>query len=88
MEKNEQKFCGVLLLLWEEWDDIDSDMIQLYNVEFPMESMKEHNGCDVTLTFDGSLEVLSADDCMSEPLWSGYVTDIPEIMEELNKKNK
>ena len=85
MERHEQECCGILIFTWEEWDEVDTDMVQFYNVEFPMESMKEYNGCDVSLTFSGELEVYDSD-WLAEPLWSGYVTDIPEIMEELKNR--
>lgn len=86
MGRKEQKFCGILLFTWEQWDEVDTDMVQFYNVEFPMESMKKYNGCDVSLTFSGELEVYDSSDCLAESLWSGYVTDIVEIMEELKNK--
>ena len=85
MEKQEQKFCGILIFTWEQWDDVDADMLQFYNVEFPMESMKKYNGCDVSLTISGELEVYGSD-YFAEPLWNGYVTDIVEIMEELKNR--
>lgn len=86
MERHEQKFCGILLLTWEEWDEISIDMIQFYNVEFPMESMKQYSGCVVSLTFSGKLEVYDPFGYSAEPLWCGYVTDILEIMEELKNR--
>lgn len=86
MERQEQKFCGILLFTWEQWDEVDTDMVQFYNVEFLMGSMKQYNGCDASLTFSGELEVYDSNGCLEEPLWSGYVTDIPEIMEELKNR--
>lgn len=41
---------------------------------------------DVVRWFDGKMEIYGGDNA-EKVIWTGFVTDIPEIMEELNKRN-
>lgn len=47
--------------------------------------MKKYNNMDVSRFFDGRMEIYSGEDA-EKIVWSGYVTDIHEVMEELNKR--
>ena len=88
MKKNNiytEKFCGVDLLNWKEWDEVYTGMMQFYDVEFIPESMEKYNGMTVSKTFEGELKVYDKD---SNVVWTGYVTDIPEIMEKLIKRKE
>lgn len=78
-----EKFCGINLFNWSEWDEVDTDIMQFYNVKFLLPSMMKFNGNPVTKSFDGKLEVYNDD---GNILWSGWITDIPEVMEDLNKR--
>ena len=82
-EINTEQFCGIDLYNWKEWDIMDTDNFYYYNVKFLVPSMQKYNGMDVGRWFDGKMEVYGAD----EVAWSGFITDIPEIMEELIKRN-
>ena len=79
---------------WEEWDMIDTDTLQFYNIDFQFESMKQYNGYDCSLDVKGKLEItklgkeISKDYYETELVWSGFVCEISEFMEELNKKYK
>ena len=53
--------------------------------------MQKYNGMDVGRWFDGKMEIYKdsdpdADESTSEVVWSGYVTDIHEVMEVLNRE--
>lgn len=83
---NVEKFCGIKILEWEEWDDIDVGKLQFYNVKFLLSSMEKYNeiiGITVTRNLDGKMEIYNDD---MKVIWDGYITDIPEVMEELNNR--
>lgn len=82
---NKEQFCGIDLYNWKEWDIMGTDNFYFYNVEFLVPSMKKYNGMDVSRFFDGRMEIYGGDNA-EKVIWSGYVTDILEIMEELNKR--
>ena len=82
---NKEQFCGIDLYNWKEWDEMDTDNFYFYNVEFLVSSMKKYDGMDVSRFFDGRMEIYGGEDA-EEVVWSGFVTDIPEIIEELNKR--
>lgn len=82
---NKEQFCGIDLYNWKEWDIMDTDNFYFYNVEFLVPSMKKYNGMDVSRFFDGRMEIYGGDNA-GKVVWSGYVTDIPEIMGKLNKR--
>ena len=54
--------------------------------------MKQYNGCDCSLNFNGRLEITKLGEEISENfykteiVWEGFVCEIPEFMEQLNKK--
>lgn len=81
-----EQFCGIDLYNWKEWDEMDADNFYFYNVEFLIPSMKKYNGMDVSRYFDGKMEIFGGDDA-GEVVWTGFVTDIPEVMSELIKRN-
>lgn len=88
---NTEQFCGVDIFNWKEWDIMDTDDFYFYNVEFLMPSMQKYNGMDVARWFDGKMEIYKdsdaeADESVPNVVWSGYVTDIHEVMEALNRK--
>lgn len=82
---NKEQFCGIDLYNWKEWDMMDTDNFYFYNVEFLIPSMKKYDGMDVSRFFDGRMEIYGGEDA-EEVVWSGFVTDIPEVLEELNKR--
>ena len=49
--------------------------------------MKEYNGKTITLNRNGHLEIYDSDED-GTILWKGFVYEIPEFMEELNRKVK
>lgn len=81
-----EQFCRVDLFNWKDWDIMDIDIFYYYNVEFLVPSMQKYNGMDVGRWFDGKMEIYGGVNA-DEVVWTGYVTDIPEIMEELVKRN-
>lgn len=82
---NTEQFCGVDIFNWKEWDIMDTDNFYFYNIEFLMPSMQKYNGMDVARWFDGKMEIYDGDNA-NQVVWSGYVTDIHEVMEALNRK--
>lgn len=92
--KNQETLFDIPIFSWEEWDMIDTDTLQFYNVDFPYKSMKQYNGCDCSLDLNGKLTItklgkeISKDYYETEIVWRGFVCKIPEFMEELNKKYK
>ena len=94
VKRFQQKLFNIPIFTWEDWDGYDTDSLIFYNVEFPFESMKQYNGCDCSLELNGKLtisklgEEISKDFYRTEIVWKGFVCEIPEFMEELNKKYK
>lgn len=84
MEKYIEKFCGISIFTWNRCDQVDDDAIYFYNVQFLIPSMEKYNGHDVLRQWDGALQVDSEDG--KEYLWKGYVTDIPEVIESLVRR--
>lgn len=85
MNMNKEQFCGIDLYNWKEWDEMDTDNFYFYNVEFLVPSMKKYDGMDVSRFFDGRMEIYGGENA-EEVVWSGFVTDIPEVLEELIKR--
>lgn len=81
-----EQFCGIDLYNWKEWDEMDTDNLYFYEVEFLIPSMKKYNGMDVSRYFNGKMEIFGGDNA-EEIVWSGFVTDIPEVMDTLTKRN-
>lgn len=81
-----EQFCGIDLYNWKEWDEMDTDNFYFYEVEFLIPSMKKYNGMDVSRYFNGKMEIFGGDNA-EEIVWTGFVTDIPEVMETLTKRN-
>lgn len=81
---NIEQFCGIDLYSYKEWDLMDTDNLYFYNVQFLVPSMTKYNNMDVSRLFDGRMEIYDGEN--EEPVWSGYITDIQEVMEELNKR--
>lgn len=76
MERNEQKFLGKTLFIWESWDEVDVGELFFYDVEFSFESMKKYNGLGVILTLEGLMKIYNEDG--TKVVWSGFPTDIEE----------
>lgn len=91
-KRTQETFFDIPIFTWEDWDYIADDTIQFYNIEFQFESMKQYNGCDCSLNFNGRLEITKLGEEISENfykteiVWEGFVCEIPEFMEQLNKK--
>ena len=94
VKRFEETLFDIPIFSWEQWDMIDDDTFQFYNVDFPYKSMKQYNGYDCNLDVNGKLEItklgkeINKDYYETELVWSGFVCEIPEFMEELNKKYK
>ena len=72
---------------------MNPDSFYFYNVEFLLPSMQKYNGMNVCRWFDGKMEIYKnsesdTDKSVSGIIWSGYVTDIHEVMEMLKEKYK
>ena len=80
-----EKFCGIKIFEWKVFDDLEVGKIQFYHVEFLIPSMEKYNGCVVTRNINGRMIIYNNS---NEIIWKGYVTDIPEVMEELNDRYK
>lgn len=50
-----------------------------------MEKYNEIIGITVTRNLDGKMKIYNDD---MKVIWDGYITDIPEVMEELNNRYK
>lgn len=93
-ERYEETLFDIPIFTWEYWDGYDTDSLIFYNVEFLFDSMKQYNGCDCSLDLNGRLtisklgEEISKDYYKTENVWQGFVCEIPEFMEALNKKYK
>lgn len=85
MNMNKEQFCGIDLYNWKEWDEMDTDNFYFYNVEFLVPSMKKYDGMDVSRFFDGGMEIYGGENA-EEVVWSGFVTDIPKVLEKLIKR--
>ena len=96
IKRTTQTLFGIPIFSWEDWDQIDTDVFNFYNIifSFPLQSMRKYNGCDCSLDLNGDLiitktgEEIEKDLYKTEIVWSGLVCDIPEFMEKLNKKHK
>lgn len=94
VKRFQETLFDIPIFAWESWDMIDTDTFQFYNVDFPYKSMKQYNGCDCNLDFNGKLTITKIGEKINEYtyeteiVWEGYVYEIPEFMEELNKKYK
>ena len=86
MGKYIEKFCGISIFTWERCDLVDEDAIYFYDVQFLAPSMEKYNGHGVLRQWDGTLQVDSKDE--KQYIWKGYVTDIPEVIEKLVRKQK
>lgn len=82
-----ERFCGIDLSTWKEWDYMSAEEIYFYDVNFILLSMQKYNGMDVARWFDGKMEIYGGENAETV-VWSGYATDIPEIMNELNKRKE
>lgn len=80
---NEQKLFGIVIFSWKEWDEIDTNCSQFYNVEFPFESMNRYNGMDTSFSDEGELSIT---DKSGNIVWEGYVCQIPEFMSIVDMK--
>lgn len=80
-----EQFCGIDLYNWKEWDEMNTDNLYFYDVEFLVPSMKKYDGMDISRFFDGRMEIYGGNNA-EKVVWSGYVTDIPEVMEALNNR--
>lgn len=92
VNKFQETLFNIPIFSWKEWDMIDTDTLQFYNVDFLYRSMKQYNGCDCSMDFNGKLTIEKISNKINEytydteVVWEGFVCEIPEFMEELNKK--
>ena len=77
---NEQKLFGIVIFSWEEWDEIDTECSQFYDVKFPFESMDRYNGMDASFSSEGEISVT---DKAGNIVWEGYACQIPEFMSRI-----
>lgn len=79
-----EKFCGIDLFIWKEWDMIDNGSFYFYDVIFCMESMKKYDGCDVLRQMDGTMEIYAEEG--KKVVWTGFVTDVAEVAAKLSDR--
>lgn len=80
-----ETFCGIDLFEYEKFVNIEADEYYFHNVTFYPQSMQKYNGMNVSRFFNGRMKVWNKDKNGEEVIWSGYVTDIREVMSELSK---
>ena len=68
---------GIPIFAFADWVEIETGVLQLYNVEFPFPSMKKYNGSDVSIDMNGELIIYDEE---GEEVWKGYACEIPEFM--------
>lgn len=91
-KRTQETLFDIPIFTWEDWDIVFTDTFQFYNVEFPFDSMKQYNGCDVSKDSNGYLTITKIGEEIensfykTEVVWEGFVCEIPEFIEELNKK--
>lgn len=81
-EMNMEKFCGINLFTWKNWDVIDDGSFYFYDASFCMESMKKYDGCGVLRQMDGTMEIYTEDG--QKVVWTGFVSDIAEVAAKLS----
>lgn len=79
----EETLFNIPIFTWEEWDIVFDDTYQFYNIEFQFNSMKQYNGCICTLDRNGKLCIYKNN---TDIVFENFVCQIPEFLEELNKK--
>lgn len=82
-EMNMERFCGVNLFTYEDYEQIVDDGIYFRNVQFCLNSMKKYDGMDVYRKIDGTFEIYG--DNGKTNAWAGYVIDIDEIAEKISQ---
>ena len=73
------------LFAFTDWTEIETGVLQLYNVEFPFPSMKKYNGSDVSIDMDGELIIYDEE---GEDIWKVYACEIPEFMKSVQETFK
>lgn len=84
MDRITDSFCGINLFTYENYIDVEMDEIYFYDVMFIPLSMRKYNGMGVSKFLDGRMKIWKD----QENVWEGFVTDIPEIMRELNNRTR
>lgn len=84
MEKCVEKLFDIPLFYWEEWDEIETEFLQFYNVEFLFESMKKYNGMDASLDRNGEIAITDSE---GEEVWKGFACEIQEFLQEVNTRH-
>lgn len=82
MEMNIEKFCGINLFTWKEWDMMDGGGFYFYDVSFCIESMKKYDGYDVLRQMDGTMVIYAEEG--EKVVWTGFVTDVSEVAAKLS----
>lgn len=81
-EMKAERFCGVNLFTYEDYEQIVDDGIYFRNVQFCLDSMKKYDGMDVYRKIDGTFEIYGNNG--KTDVWAGYVIDIDEIAEKIS----
>lgn len=81
---NTEKWCGVELFQWENWDEMDTGVLAFYDPIWLLDSMKQYNECPLDININGEMTIFDSEGC--ETVWSGFVIDIPEVREELKER--
>lgn len=39
---------GIDIFDWNDWDEVDGDLLEFYDVNFYLDTMQQYNGCAVS----------------------------------------
>lgn len=81
MNKTTIKMLNVELFEFEEWDEIDTDVQQFYDVQWKLETLKKYNGHMISLTWNGDIEIYDGDGM--EVIEKINLSEIPEFINKL-----
>lgn len=83
MEKDTMKMLNVELFKFEEWDEIDTDIQQFYDVKWKLETFKKYNGHMISFTWNGDIEIYDEDGI--EVIEKINLSKVPEFISKLIK---
>lgn len=88
-----QRMFNIEIFRWAAYERFNEHEMYYYNIVFPFKSMEKYNDHDCSLNTNGYLKVykepkvkLDIEFFKTDIVWEGFISDIPEFREELNKK--